>query len=138
MLYRKLLTPIQLSVGPRLPAGTKICVDAHHINSSSELWGHPERFDGLRHYKKRQQPDQENRFKFANLGSDSPGWGDGLQACPGRMYADNTLKIALTHLLLNYEFKLEPGKGKPEKGYMPNGSMFPDMGARILFRSRKV
>jgi cytochrome P450 len=135
-LYRKILIPLRLSVGPELPAGTKICVDAHHINHSPSLWKDPYKFDGLRHYKARQQPSMESRFKFANLGSDAPGWGDGLQACPGRLFADNTLKIALTHLLMNYEFRLRPGEGKPKKGSMPNGSMMPDLSARILFRQR--
>ncbi|KAL8840021.1 MAG: hypothetical protein Q9170_001505 [Blastenia crenularia] len=135
-LYRKLLTPLKLSIGPELPTGTNICVDAHHINFSRSLWQDPQHFDGMRHYKKRQTPENEQRYKFANLGSDSPGWGDGLQACPGRLFADNTLKIILTHLLLNYEFKLRPGCGKPKKGSAPNGTMYPDMWAKILFRAR--
>nr|QJY30858.1 ent-kaurene oxidase [Discosia rubi] len=138
VLYRKLLIPTQLSIGPQLPKGTNICVDAHHINYSQDLWDKPEVFDGLRHYKARQEPQNENRFKFANLGSDAPGWGDGLQACPGRMFADNTIKIALTHLLLNYEFKLIPGEGKPKKQSMPNGSIMPDLKAKVLFKSRKL
>ncbi|KAL8704425.1 MAG: hypothetical protein Q9201_002416 [Fulgogasparrea decipioides] len=138
VLCRELLTPLQLSTGPQLPAGTNICVDAHHINFSSSLWKDPEQFDSMRHYRKRQSPDNEQRFKFANLRSDSPGWGDGLQACPGRLFADNTLKIILTHLLLNYDFKLRPEDGEPKKGSAPNGTMYPDMWAKILFRSRPV
>ncbi|KAL8727211.1 MAG: hypothetical protein Q9166_006175 [cf. Caloplaca sp. 2 TL-2023] len=138
VLYRKLLTPLKLSIGPKLPAGTNICVDAHHINFSTSLWEDPKQFDGMRHYRKRQAPDNEQRYKFANLGSDSPGWGDSLQACPGGLFADNTLKIILTHLLLKYEFKLRPGEGKPKKGSAPNGTMYPDMWAKILFRLRPM
>ncbi|KAI6355340.1 heme binding [Pyricularia grisea] len=136
VLYRKLMIPTKLSMGLELPAGTNICVDAHHINNSPELWDRAHEFDGLRHYKARQRPQNENRFKFANLGSDAPSWGDGLQACPGRMFADNTIKIILTHLLLNYDVKLRPGESKPEKGAMPNGSIVPDVWAKVLFRSR--
>ena len=135
-LYRKLQTPVKLSVGPELPTGTNICVDAHHINFSPSMWEDPERFVGMRHYEKRKVPGNEQRFKFANIGPDSPGWGDGLQACPGRMFADNTIKIILTHLLLNYDFKLRDGDPKPKKGNTPNGTMYPDMWAKILFRSR--
>ncbi|GJD05339.1 cytochrome P450 oxidoreductase GliF [Colletotrichum higginsianum] len=116
VLYRKLRAPTKLSLGPELPAGTNICVDAHHINNSPTLWDRPDVFDGLRHYRARQTPQNENRFKFANLGSDAPGWGDGLQACPGRMFADNTIKIILTHLLLHYDVRLRPGEAKPKKG----------------------
>jgi len=137
VLYRKLRAPTKLSLGPELPTGTNICVDAHHINNSTVLWDRPDIFDGLRHYKARQSPQNENRFKFANLGSDAPGWGDGLQACPGRMFADNTIKIILAHLLMHYDLKLRPGEAKPKQGAMPNGSTMPDLGAKILFRSRR-
>ncbi|RFU80556.1 cytochrome p450 oxidoreductase [Trichoderma arundinaceum] len=137
ILWRRVMKPLKLSIGPELPPGTNICVDAHHINFSPDLWERPEEFDGLRHYRARQKPGNEQRFKFANLGSDAPGWGDGSQACPGRLFADNTLKIILTHILMNYDFKFRPGETKPKKGSMPNGSMYPDMGAKLLFRERK-
>lgn len=113
-------------------------MDAHHINFSRDLWGDdpgPEVYDGLRHHRARQVPGNESRFRFASLGSDMPGWGGGMQACPGRRFADNTIKIALTHLLLNYDFRLRPGEMKPKKGAMPNGSTMPDLRAKVLFRS---
>jgi hypothetical protein len=78
-LQRRTLIPMRLSIGPELPKGTNICVDAHHINFSSELWEKPDQFDGLRHFRARQQPGNETRFKFASLGNDAPSWGDGLQ-----------------------------------------------------------
>ncbi|KAI0402029.1 cytochrome P450 oxidoreductase GliF [Xylaria palmicola] len=137
-LYRKLQQPVKLSIGPELPADTNICVDAHHINFSPKLWDEPEKFDGLRHYRARQKEGNEMRFKFANVGSDSPGWGDGAQACPGRIFADNTIKIILTHLLLNYDMRLIPGNSKPKRGSMPNGSFYPDMGAKVQIKTRKV
>lgn len=112
-------------------------MDAHHINNSAALWDRPDVFDGLRHHRARQIPANENRFQFSGLGADSPGWGDGGQACPGRIFANNTIKIILTHLLTHYEFKLRPGEGKPRKDSMPNGSMAPDLKAMILFRARK-
>lgn len=141
VLYRRVMQPLQLSAGPLLPAGTNICVDAHHINFSPELWERPFEFDGLRHHRARQKQKErsgkKNSFRFANLAADYPGWGDGLQACPGRAFADNTLKIILARLLIQYEFRLRPGEGKPKKGSMPNGSMYPDVKARIMFRSRR-
>jgi cytochrome P450 len=138
VLYRKLITPTKFSMGIELPAGTKICCDAHHINYSSSLWKDPQVFDGLRHYRARQDPQNENRFKFATLGSDTPNWGDGTQACPGRWFADNSIKIAITHLLLNYDFKLRPGEDKPQKNFMPNGTLMPDLWAKVLFKSRNL
>lgn len=135
-LYRVLRKPITLSIGPPLPAGSIICVDSHHINNSPDLWPNPEKWDGLRFYKLRQLPGNENRHQFVSTGADAPNWGDGAQACPGRFFANSTIKIALAHILLNYEFKLRDGEGRPKKVSMPNGSWAPDIKAKVLFRSR--
>lgn len=137
-LFRRLKQPVQLSVGPRLPAGSLICVDAYHIGISKALWRDPHIFDPMRFLKLRKQPGHEDMHQFTSLGADSPGWGDGLQACPGRAFAGNTLKIVLAHLLMNYDIKLPPGAEKPKRFSMPNGSLAPDMKARILFRKRRV
>lgn len=136
VLYRRLKEPVQLSVGPKLPTGTLICVDANHIHNSETLWKDPTLFDPMRFYRLRQQPGHEDRHQFTSLGADSPGWGDGAQACPGRMFAGNTLKIVLAHLLLNYDFQLRPGDSQPKKFAMPNGTMAPEMNAKIMFRER--
>jgi cytochrome P450 len=131
------LQPVKLSSGPKLPVGSLICVDAYHITNSTELWGNPDEFDAMRFHKLREQPDHENRHQFTSLDSDSPGWGGGVQGCPGRVFASITIKIILAHILSNYEIKLPPGKGKPSRGNMPNGSVSPNMFAHILIRERK-
>ncbi|KAK4165472.1 cytochrome p450 oxidoreductase [Cladorrhinum sp. PSN259] len=151
ILYRRLLAPLTLTSFPShkvptLPPGTTICVEAHSINFSPEYWGEedcskdPHEFDPYRHFNARKKEGNENKYKFANLGADSPHWGDGPQACPGRMFADNTIKVVLTHLLQNYDIRFRVHKGetrKPEKGRMPNGSMYPDMRFRLEFRNRR-
>ncbi|KAK4458578.1 cytochrome p450 oxidoreductase [Cladorrhinum samala] len=147
ILYRRLLEPFTLTPSwdhkiPTLPAGTTIAVDAHAINFSPELWGpnDPYVFDAYRHFNARKKKGDENKYKFANLGFDSPHWGDGTQACPGRMFADNTIKVVLTHLLQNYDWRFRTEKGesrKPEKGQMSNGSMYPNMSAKLMFRNRQ-
>lgn len=136
-LFRRLQQPVRLSIGPELPAGTLICVDVHGIPRSSRLWRDPDTFDPMRFLKLRQQDGHESRHQFVSLGSDTPGWGDGPQACPGRAFADNTLKITLVHLLMNYDFRLPPGGSTPKRGSMPNGSMRPDMSVRIQFKERR-
>ena len=121
---------------PNLPSGTNICLDANLINFSPAIYPIPLSFSGVRHHDKRQSLCQDQRFKFANLGPDSAGWGDGLQAYPVRLLAHNTLKIIVTYLLMRYEFRLREGEGKQKEGVLPNGTMYPDMWAKILFRSR--
>ncbi|KAI0154695.1 cytochrome P450 [Xylariaceae sp. FL1272] len=112
-LFRRLCTPVQLSVGPELPAGSVISVDIHKVPRSEELWDNPDVFDPWRFLKLRQLPGHEDRHQFTSLGPDTPGWGDGSQACPGRAFAANTLKVVLAYLLMNYEFRIPPGGASP-------------------------
>ncbi|KAE8373287.1 cytochrome P450 oxidoreductase GliF [Aspergillus bertholletiae] len=136
-LYRLLRGPTQLSIGPKLPAGTLICVDVHNIHTSEQLWDKPEQFDGLRYHEIRKQPGMENKYQFVSTGADSPGWGDGTMACPGRMFANSTIKVILAHLLMTYEFKWADGQSRPVKTSLPNGSWNPGMGAKLLFKLRE-
>ncbi|KAI2635283.1 cytochrome P450 [Xylaria nigripes] len=136
-LFRRLRAPVQLSAGPELPTGTVISVDVHEIPKSKTLWSDPEVFDPMRFFKLRQLPGREDRHQFTSLGADTPGWGDGSQACPGRAFAANTLKVALVYMLTNYEFRIPPGGDKPKRYSMPNGSLRPDMAVRIEFRERR-
>lgn len=103
---------------------------------SPSRWEKPNTFDPQRFLKLRKQPGYETLHQFTSLGSDTPGWGDGLQAYPGRTFAASTIKIILAQLLLNYDIQLPPGTEKPKRNSMPNGSMSPDMGANILIRAR--
>lgn len=136
-LYRILRVPTQLSVGPVLPPGTLICVDVHHITNSKELWKDPEKFDGLRFHEIRKRPGMENKYQFVSTGADSPGWGDGVMACPGRLFANSTIKIALAHLVMHYDFQFVEGQSTPVKTSLPNGSWNPGLDTRFRFRSRK-
>ncbi|OHE96312.1 ent-kaurene oxidase [Colletotrichum orchidophilum] len=59
----------------------------------------------LKLYKHRRNP-------AAQLVTPSPdhlGFGHGLHMCPGRSFASNKVKLALCHLLWNYDWKLVPG-----------------------------
>lgn len=151
-LFRRLAKPVQFSTGPRvtlLPAGSLICVDAHSIASSPDLWKDPgpEVFDPLRFWKLSRrgqdhghgdgESNNNKPYKFTSLGSDAPGWGGGSQACPGRFFAGNTIKLFLTKLLMEYDIGLAEGEKKPSRSSMPNGAVVPDMGAGILLRRRR-
>jgi cytochrome P450 len=106
------------------------------INRSPELWEKPEEFDMNRFYNLRQSPGNENRFHFLTTGSDSPGWGDGIQACPGRFFATSTIKITLAHILQNYDIKLREGDYPPKMTPLANGTWAPDTKVTVYFKSR--
>ncbi|KAH8723145.1 cytochrome P450 [Phaeosphaeriaceae sp. PMI808] len=135
-LYRITRKPIQLSSGPKLPKGTILCVDIHHINNSSALFPAPSRYDPYRFLNKRAEPGAEHRHQFVSTGPMDPNFGDGTQACPGRFWANNTIKVCfLTHVLTKYRVKLRDGQVRPQPVCMPNGSWVPDMKAELLLQS---
>ncbi|KAI1821827.1 cytochrome P450 [Xylaria intraflava] len=136
-VFRRLMKPVKLSIGPEVPAGAIICVDGYNMVRSKAKWQNPDEFDPKRFLKLRQQPGHENLHQYASLDSSIPNWGGGSQACPGRFFASNSIKVFLTHLLLNYDIKLPAGMAKPSVGSMPNGSAMPDMQARIMIRERR-
>lgn len=135
-LCRKTRRPLQLSSGPMLPAGTILCVDSHRINNSATLFPEPENFHPNRFLSKRAKPGAEHRFQFVSTGPTDPNWGDGTQACPGRFFANSTLKVCLAHLLMNYNVKLGEGQEQPNMVGMPNGILAPDMAVQVFFQSR--
>jgi gliotoxin biosynthesis cytochrome P450 monooxygenase len=92
----------------------------------------------MRFLKLRESHGIEARHQFTSLGNDSPGWGDGTQACPGRVFAGNTIKIILAHLITHYDIQLPPGADKPMRHSMPNGSMAPDLWAKIMIREKRA
>ncbi|KAI0431656.1 cytochrome P450 [Xylaria sp. FL1042] len=136
-VLRRVLKPLKLSIGPEVPAGAVICVDAYNMVRSQEKWTEPKTFDPDRFLKMREQPGHENLHQYTSLDSDNPGWGGGPQACPGRFFASNSIKVFLTHLVINYDIALPEGMGKPSVGSLPNGSVMPDLWARVMLRERK-
>ncbi|RDL33243.1 putative cytochrome p450 oxidoreductase [Venustampulla echinocandica] len=135
-LQRYLEKPVKLSVGPTIPAGAIIGLDAQAINRSPELWQDPEKFDMDRFYNLRNQPGNESRYHFLTTGSDSPGWGDGTQACPGRFFATSTIKIAFAHILLNYDIEFKEGSLPIKITPLANGTWKPDDTLVACFKSR--
>jgi cytochrome P450 len=60
---------------------------------------HPDTFDAQRHLHKREELDT-HRFHFASVSDDMFNFGAGRHACPGRFFAQQTLKLnarAFTH-----------------------------------------
>ncbi|KAI0516797.1 cytochrome P450 oxidoreductase GliF [Xylaria bambusicola] len=135
-LQRCLEKPVKFSVGPTLPAGTIMAVDGLAINRSPELWPNPDEFDMFRFYNLRQKSGNENKYHFLSTGNDSPGWGDGTQACPGRFFATSTLKIALAHFLKNYDIEIRKDCLPLTTTPLSNGSWKPDDQAIARIRAR--
>ncbi|EFY91611.1 hypothetical protein MAC_02201 [Metarhizium acridum CQMa 102] len=96
---------ISLSNGTDISNNTLIMISAHNMWDES-AYPNANEFDPYRFLRTRENPDQE---KFAHLVcplGEHVGFGFGRHACPGRFFAANGPKIAMFHILLEYDFKL--------------------------------
>ncbi|OJD28723.1 cytochrome p450 [Diplodia corticola] len=110
---RKVLEPITLSNGQRLPVGTSIAFPADAINRDPELWERPADFDGFRFARLRTEPGSENSFQFVSSNASGISFGHGKAACPGRWFAATELKVMLARLLPDFDFALAEGGDGP-------------------------
>ncbi|KAM0272214.1 hypothetical protein ACHAQH_008796 [Verticillium albo-atrum] len=135
---RKVLKPITLSDGTRLPPGTKLLTPQAGISHDERFFANPETFDALRFYKMRQASEEDgHRWQFSSIGDTNVNFGAGRHACPGRFFAGNEIKMVLAYFLLKFEIRLKEGEGRP-KGMMMVMSKMPDPNAEILFRRRVI
>lgn len=63
--------------------------------------------------------------------------GHGKHACPGRFLAGTELKIALAHLLLKYDWKLDESDMVP-KYFLPELNHVTNPGMKMMLRKRKA
>lgn len=124
-MARIVQTPVRLSTGHVLPAGTRIGVPVYHIMTSpstprsyDESAGQApaSEFDGFRFWKLRQLPENENKFHYISSTSDYLSWGAGTHSCPGRFFSSTAIKVLFVEMLRFWDFRLvgdEESKGGP-------------------------
>ncbi|KAJ5627427.1 hypothetical protein N7528_004854 [Penicillium herquei] len=117
-----------------IPKGALVAVSSH-INFDETLYPDPERYDGYRFLKKRQEPGHEHRHQFVTTTRESYAFGHGVHACPGRFFAANESKLLLIHLLVKYDWKLKDGQERP-KNFDYGSEIITDPTVELLFRSR--
>lgn len=135
-MNRGAVTSRTLSDGTILPKGASIAVPTLSMVDGN-LYPSPERFDGYRFVRLRQQPGNEGRCQYVATSSEHLGFGHGKHACPGRFFAANELKIVLSHLLMKFDWKLVDGEKRPED-IQWSDMIAPNPAARIMYKARKV
>lgn len=99
-----------LSSGLKLKTGDRIAVDSHRMWDPT-LHADPKRWDPYRFLSMRTaDPAKENSAALlVTTSPDHLGFGHGRDACPGRFFAANEVKVAICHLLIKYDWELVPG-----------------------------
>lgn len=107
-MHRLVLEEMTLSDGTRLPKGSVNGVSADRMWDPS-VHENPTQFDGFRFQRMRDQPGgSANQAHLVSTSVDHLAFGHGKHACAGRFFVAHEAKIALTHLLLKYNWKLAP------------------------------
>ncbi|RHZ50514.1 uncharacterized protein CDV56_104808 [Aspergillus thermomutatus] len=106
--------------GTRLPIGTMTTAATAAIATDPDTFGaDSNEFDGHRFTRIRENNKAgESTFKMGMATEDSLGFGLGSQACPGRFFAVNLMKLMLAKLITRWELRLEK-EGIPYSGGRP-------------------
>jgi len=125
-----------LSDGTKLSQGAHICMAVNAIQNDPAVTPSPEVFDGLRYYKLRQKTGEGHLHQFATTESNLLNFGHGKYACPGRFFASLEIKTILVRLIMNYDFKLPEGQGRPAN-MKAHEFIFPNPAGELLVRARE-
>lgn len=107
-MRRIVQAPLKLSAGLELKRGERIVVDGGRM-WDPQVYPDPNSYNPYRFLAMRDQPGKESQAHLVSTSVNHLGFGHGEHACPGRFFAANEVKIALSHLWLKYDWRLAPG-----------------------------
>jgi cytochrome P450 len=125
--------PITLKDGTHIPKGARLAwANADILDESAS----PE-FDPMRSYRKRRETGELNKHGAGQPDQTNLHFGYGNQACPGRFFAIGEIKLLMTKLLSEFEFKFKEGQRRPRTFYADE-NVFVDPTATLLMRKREI
>lgn len=116
VMHRKAVADVEL------PGGIKIRRGEHTAISASRMWDEgeytdAERFQPWRFAERRRIPGHENKSLLVATSPEHLGFAHGKHACPGRFFAANEVKIAMLHILMKYDMRIEDKADAVPKTY---------------------
>ncbi|KAK1545959.1 cytochrome P450 [Colletotrichum paranaense] len=136
-MQRIAIKDVTLSDGTFIPKGANTAVSSHS-QWNAAVYPEPEKWDAYRFLRMREEPGKENVSQLVSTLPEHLGFGHGKHACPGRFFAANEIKIALVHLLLQYEWKLPVGADTSITDYGVNPLLNPGLELEIRRRADEV
>ncbi|KAF8998395.1 cytochrome P450 [Cyathus striatus] len=127
---RKARKDYKLWDGTIIPKGTDIGYHVMPIHRNTENFPNPDTFDGFRFVN-----DDGRKFGLSSVNNEFLIFSVGKHACPGRYFAANELKMLLSHIVLNYDIKVE-NEGVRPKDMQLDFNQLPNDKAQVLFRKR--
>ncbi|EUC39498.1 hypothetical protein COCMIDRAFT_10413 [Bipolaris oryzae ATCC 44560] len=119
----------------KIRKGQYVMVD-YTTTMDSAVFKNPEKFDIYRWVRMREDPVLAHKAPLVSTSELQLGFGHGMHACPGRFFAANELKIALSYLLLNYDWEVTSGTSM--KPWMFGSMPLVDPSTTLRYRRRKA
>ncbi|KAF9445594.1 cytochrome P450 [Macrolepiota fuliginosa MF-IS2] len=142
LVGHKAVQDYTFSDGTFIPKNTVLVAPVAAVQYDEANYPNAHEFQGFRFVDQKGDGDESSRRSFVSLTSDYFPFGHGNHACPGRFFAASSMKLVLTHLLINYDFMLEKGAtaggGKRPNDFFVGVVRIPNQQARLLFRKRQV
>lgn len=133
--HRVMLQKHVLSDGFVLPRGSHISMPVNAIQNDPMTTPSPEIFDGFRYYKLRQKEGEGHLHQFITTQNNILNFGHGAFACPGRFFASLEIKNILVRLIMDYDWRLPEGQGRPDN-LTAHEFIFPNPEGILLMRAR--
>jgi cytochrome P450 len=130
--------PTSLSNGLHLQPGQLISTSGHSLAMDPTKFTDPQKYDALRAYKENLQTHRSQPFQ--SVDGRNHRWGAGRWACPGRVIASLTSKVALVKLLGEYDFAFDAGLdgvAKVPQAKMLHEFVYIDPDAKMVVRKRE-
>ena len=134
-MHRVMLQDHQFADGTVLPKDAHISMAVNAIQNDPDVTPNPEVFDGFRYYKLRQQEGESHLHQFSTTQERILNFGHGANSCPGRFFASLEIKIILVRLIMDFDWKLPDGQGRPAN-LTAHEFIFPNPDGKIMMRAR--
>lgn len=125
----------------KLPRGVRVVFPTQDIHCDSSTYSNPYYFDAFRFsrdfegLKDDQDHAQRDSIASTTITPSFLAFGYGRRACPGRWYAMQTLKQALSYIVLNYDVEVA---GKPTEKMVLLNVFVPQTERQIRIRRKRV
>ncbi|KAL0574356.1 hypothetical protein V5O48_007598 [Marasmius crinis-equi] len=134
-VFRKTLEDFTFSNGIVIPAGTFMSTAPYASHFDENNYPNAYKFDGFRFSRLREKEGEGHKHQMVVADRSHLNFGIGKHACPGRFFAVNELKALMSHVLLNYDIKLD------DDNLSSKGDVFSPGAFRqteVWFRKREV
>ena len=126
------------------------------IGIDPERVSDPTKFDGLRQYNNRKRPGESNwhrmhrppnsndkaftdfpTIEFTTTSENNLHFGHGKIVCPGRFFADHSMKMIVSNILLRYHLRFVGGTTQRPSNSSMYDVVIPDLSTCVEFKLRE-